>query len=207
MNKRAAEERLMRTLIRYMGSQTAAARAIGVSKQKFNYWLNSANQVPGEYLIIMEALIKNKLQCLDQNIEQALAIEHNSTQPLDITQQVTLALSQGGPIFKPTAFKDCFEFRLIHKVIQFGCEELIASMDTELLTIAQAVSLAELPKEMQRILLQTENKKLLAKYLISTTDLTSNNALVGKVNKYNKTPQRTNPITGFFDSLRRFFRR
>lgn len=62
MNIKAEAIRIMWALIKLMKTQKAVARALGQSKQTFNYWLNHANKVPYDQLLVMKRLLKKELE-------------------------------------------------------------------------------------------------------------------------------------------------
>ena len=55
---KAQAEKLMRALIKQMKTQVAVAKALGCSRQRFNYWFNHANEVPYDQLLSMQKLLE-----------------------------------------------------------------------------------------------------------------------------------------------------
>ncbi len=58
MDVKIHSEQVMRRLIKEMKTQTAVAKALGQSKQVFNYWLNHANKVPFDQYLAMKTLLE-----------------------------------------------------------------------------------------------------------------------------------------------------
>lgn len=67
MDIKTEAEKVMWDLIRVMKTQKAAAKALGQSKQLFNYWLNYANKVPHDQLLAMKELLQKKQLQHDSN--------------------------------------------------------------------------------------------------------------------------------------------
>ncbi len=174
MDKRDEAATLMRQLIRLMKTQTAVAKALKTSKQRFNYWFNHANQVPYEQILAMENLLRKKQQEILR-----LAVDEEKTS-LTISQKVHLAMQneiqmgkrQGKRtdsvtgrtddlVAQSAGFKNRTYFRYAKKVVKLGSAELITAMDKELLSIPQATRLAIMPHDLQQKLLQTENMQLI----------------------------------------------
>ncbi len=87
-------EWIMRQLIKHMKTQTAVAKALGKSKQVFNYWLNHSNKVPFDQYLSMKILLKHYTNPKDKVIlsatdESELVV---TSQSLAISQRVFLAL-------------------------------------------------------------------------------------------------------------------
>jgi|GEM_PF-3013049 len=81
MDIKADAIKVMWALIKLMKTQKAVAKALGQSKQTFNYWLNHAGKIPHDQLIAMKRLLKKELE--RQGVS-ATAVTRDI--PLDIEQ-------------------------------------------------------------------------------------------------------------------------
>lgn len=97
MDVKAEAVKLMWALIRLMKTQKAVAKALGQSKQTFNYWLNHANKIPHDQLLAMKKLLKKELErggkiTFEADKDAPLDTELLANSALTISHRVELAM-------------------------------------------------------------------------------------------------------------------
>lgn len=187
MDEKAKNIELTWALFKYMKTQNAAAKALGVSKQRFNYWLNYANEIPLKQVLAMKKLLEKKLKEenppdfhkeISQNFEAFNVLTLSDRAELAIFYEKKLGNRQGQrndlkneafqgrtdeKIAKLSGFPSKNICRYAKKVVLHGIPELIKAMNQKDISAYSAYQVSHLPQDIQRELVQKTKKEITAR--------------------------------------------
>lgn len=92
-------EKISRLYVKKLGSQKAAAKALGASKQSFCQWFNGLNKAPLDKLLSMESALKGEVSRAiieDENWLIAAGVQCNILKIFDVVHEAISYQQEGG---------------------------------------------------------------------------------------------------------------